>query len=42
MKFWLVDPDPKIWERGPLMLRALVSDPRVAPNAKRMVALSVS
>ena len=42
VKFWLVDPDPKIWDRGPLMLGALVRDPRVAPNAERMVALSVS
>ena len=41
MKFWLGDPDPKIWGKGPLMLGALVRDFRVAPNAERMVALSV-
>ena len=42
MKFWLGAPNPKIWDRGPLMLRALVRDPRVALNAERMVALSVA
>ena len=41
MKFRLGDFDPKIWGRGPLTLGALVRDPRVAPNAERMVALSV-
>ena len=41
MKFRLGDPDPKIWGRGPLTLGALVKDLRVAPNAERMVALSV-
>jgi len=41
VKFWLGDPDPKIWGKGPLMLGALVRDFRVAPNAERMVALSV-
>jgi len=42
VKFWLGAPNPKIWGRGPLMLGALVRDPRVALNAERMVALSVA
>ena len=41
MKFCLGDPDPQIWGRGPLTLGALVRDPGEAPNAGRMVALSV-
>ena len=41
MKFRLEDPDPKIRGRGPLTLGALVRDPRVAPNAEKMVVLSV-
>ena len=42
MKFWLGDPDPKFWGRGPLVLGALVREHRVALNAERMVALSVA
>ena len=42
MKFWLGDPGPKFWGRGPLMLGALVRDGRVALNAERMAALSVA
>ena len=42
MKFWLGDPDPKFWGRGPLTLGALVRDTRAARNAERMVALSVA
>jgi len=42
VKYWLVDPDPKIWGRGPLMLGAPVRDTRVEPTAERMVALSVA
>ena len=41
MKFWLGDSDPKFWGRDPLSLGALVRDHRAAPNAERMVALSV-
>jgi len=42
VKFWLGDPDPKFWGRGPLSLGALVRDPRVALNAERTVALYVA
>ena len=42
MKFWLGDPDPKFWGRGPLTLGALVRYPSVALKAERMVALSAA
>ena len=42
MNFWLGDPDPQIWGRGPMALGALVGDPKAASNAERMVALSAA
>jgi len=42
VNFWLGDPDAKFWGRGPLSLGALIRDRRVAPDAERMVALSVA
>ena len=42
MNFWLGDPDAKFWGRGPLSLGALIRYRRVAPDAEKMVALSVA
>jgi len=42
VKFWLGDPRPQIWHRGPLTSGALVRDPRAAPDAERTAALSVA
>jgi len=39
VKFWLGDPRPQIWDRGPLTLGAQVRDPRAAPKAERTAAL---
>ena len=42
VKFWLGNPDPQIWGRGPLRLGALAGDPKAASNTERMVALSAA
>ena len=42
MKFWLGDPRPQIWGRGPLSSGALVRDPTAAPKAEKTAALSAA